>query len=135
MELTYKIKKTDSYQNINTVLSNKFHISTRLLSTLIKKKCITVNNKLTDTRNTVQPTDIICINLNYEEDNSNIVPTKMNLSILYEDEWLLIINKPAGIATHPSILHFSDSLSNGVRYYFDSIGLKKKIRPVNRLDF
>lgn len=135
MELTYKIKKNDSYQNVNSVLSNKFHISARLLSTLIKKKCITVNNQLTDTRNTIKSEDIICINFNYEEDNSNIVPTKMDLSIIYEDEWLLIINKPAGIAIHPSILHFSDSLSNGVRYYFDSINLKKKIRPVNRLDF
>ena len=35
---------------------------------------------------------------------------------------------------HPSILHFEDSLSNGVRHYFDSISLKKKIRPVNRID-
>lgn len=35
---------------------------------------------------------------------------------------------------HPSCYHFKDSLSNGIRYYFDSIGLKKKIRPVNRID-
>ena len=35
---------------------------------------------------------------------------------------------------HPSMDHFEDSLSNGVRFYFDKIGLKKKIRPVNRLD-
>ncbi len=72
--------------------------------------------------------------MNYEEENDNIVPTKMELNILYEDDGLLILNKPAGIAVHPSILHFSDSLSNGIRFYFDSIGLKKKIRPVNRLD-
>lgn len=44
----------------------------------------------------------------------------MELNILYEDDGLLILNKPAGIAVHPSILHFSDSLSNGVRFYFDS---------------
>ena len=68
------------------------------------------------------------------EENLNIVPTKMDLNIIYEDEHLIAINKPAGIAVHPSILHFNDSLSNGVKYYFDSIGLKKKIRPVNRLD-
>ena len=72
--------------------------------------------------------------MNYEEENDNIVPTKMELNILYEDDGLLILNKPAGIAVHPSILHFSDSLSNGVRFYFDSISLKKKIRPVIRLD-
>ena len=47
---------------------------------------------------------------------------------------MIVINKPAGIAVHPSMRHYKDSLSNGVRFYFDKIGLKKKIRPVNRLD-
>ena len=59
----------------------------------------------------------------------------MNLNIVYEDEWLLILNKPAGIAIHPSCQHFDNSLSNGLSYYFNQIGLKKKIRPINRLDF
>ena len=134
MHLNYQIKETDNYANINSVLINQFDISTRLLSTLIKKQCIMCNNQKVDSRNPVKPNDIITVDLSYEEDNSNIVPTKMDLSILYEDKWMLIIDKPAGIAVHPSMLHFDDSLSNGIRYYFDSIGLKKKIRPVNRLD-
>ena len=51
----------------------------------------------------------------------------MDLNILFEDDSLLVIDKPAGIPVHPSILHYSNSLCNGVRFYFDSIGLKKKI--------
>lgn len=58
----------------------------------------------------------------------------MTLNIIYEDEWILILNKPHGIPVHPSILHHEDSLSSGVKFYFDSINLKKKIRPVNRID-
>lgn len=58
----------------------------------------------------------------------------MILDILYEDEYLLIVNKPAGIPVHPSLEHFSDSLSNGVKFYFDQNKINKKIRPVNRLD-
>ena len=46
----------------------------------------------------------------------------------------MIINKPAGIPVHPSMEHYTDSLSNGIRAYFDQISLRKKIRPVNRLD-
>ena len=38
------------------------------------------------------------------------------------------------MAVHPSILHYNNSLSNGIKYYFESIGLNRKIRPVNRLD-
>lgn len=78
--------------------------------------------------------DTVSFIIDFEEDNSNIVPTKMELDILYEDEAYIVINKPASLPVHPSILHYDNSLSNGVRYYFDTIGLKKKIRPVNRLD-
>ena len=58
----------------------------------------------------------------------------MDLDIVFEDDYLLIINKLPNTPVHPSCNHFSDSLSNGVKFYFDSIGLKRKIRIVNRLD-
>lgn len=137
MELRYIIKKEDkkNYETIQAILRNTLQISNRLLTKLIKNNCITLNGSICDTRNSFETNDILKINLGYPEDNSNIVPTKMNLNIIYEDDWLLIVNKPAGIAIHPSILHYADSLSNGIKFYFDSIGLQKKIRPVNRLDF
>ena len=63
-----------------------------------------------------------------------IIPTKMELDILYEDDALLVLNKPANIPVHPSMEHYTNSLSNGVKYYFEQLNLKRKIRPVNRLD-
>lgn len=132
MKLTYIVK--NSTQTINQILKNDLHISSRLLYKLISNELVYLNNKKCDTRNNANIGDILSVDLSYKEDNSNIVPTNMDLNIIYEDEGMLILNKPAGISTHPSILHFSDSLSNGVKYYFDSIGLHKKIRPVNRLD-
>ena len=132
MILEYKI--IENNQTINQILKTKLHISSRLLYKLINKKTIYLNGNICDTRNIANIGNTIIIDLSYDEDNSNIVPTKMNLDIIFEDDSMLVLNKPFGIATHPSILHFSDSLSNGVKYYFDSIGLHKKIRPVNRLD-
>lgn len=134
MNLKYIVKQNDGYININQILKQKFNISNRLQTKLKNNNKIFLNNKTTDTRNTVKIDDVIIINLDFEEESENIVSTKMNLDIIYEDEALLILNKSAGIAIHPSILHYKDSLSNGVKYYFDSIGLKRKIRPVNRLD-
>lgn len=131
MNLIYKVESNIS---INDILTKKLDISTRLKNKLINNKKVLLNDAFVDTRKIAHLGDIITIDLNYEEDTSNIVPTKMDLNIVYEDEYLLAINKPAGFAIHPSILHFSDSLANGVRYYFDSIGLKKKIRAVNRID-
>ena len=132
MEINYEIK--NNTQTINSTLQNELKISSRLLYKLIKLNKIELTHKPCDTRKTDTFGDTITINFDYEEDNSNIIPTKMNLNIIFEDDWLLVVNKPAGIAIHPSVLHYSDSLCNGIKFYFDKIGLKKKIRPVNRLD-
>lgn len=133
MKLKYLVEN-NKYKNINEILSLEFKISTRLKNKLIKKNMIFLNDTTCDTRAPVKIGDKLIIDFNYEEENSNIVPNGMDLDIIYEDDWLLIVNKPSGIAIHPSILHFNNSLSNGIRFYFDKIGLKKKIRPVNRLD-
>ena len=132
MEINYEIK--NNTQTINNILQNELKVSSRLLYKLIKLNKIELNHKPCDTRKTGNLEDTITVKFDYEEDNSNIVPTKMDLNIVFEDDWLLVVNKPAGIAIHPSVLHYSDSLCNGIRFYFDKIGLKKKIRPVNRLD-
>ena len=137
MEIKYCITVNDKhkYENIHSLLKNELHISNRLLTKLIEKNCISLNGSICDTRNSFEINDILIINFDYPEDNANVVPTNMDLEIIYEDEWLLIVNKHAGVAIHPSILHYADSLSNGIKFYFDSISLQKKIRPVNRLDF
>lgn len=134
MFLEYIVKKEDNFKTINEVLTSHFGISSRLRNKLISLEAIKVNDKFVNTKNFIKELDVITIDFNYVEDNSNIIPNKMDLDIVYEDEWLIIVNKPAGIAIHPSLLHYTDSLSNGIRFYFDSIGLKKKIRPVSRLD-
>lgn len=132
MVLYYKVEKDN--QIINNILKQNLNISSRLFGKLVNNKLIKVNNQTCDTRNVVHINDIISIDFNYPEDNSNIVATKMNLNIIYEDEAFIVINKPAGIAVHPSFSHFNDTLSNGLKFYFDEINLHKKIRPVNRLD-
>lgn len=124
----------EKYENINQILKQEFHISARLQHKLIMEKHVFLNNVCVDTRFAVSKNDIITVNLDFEEESENIVSTQMNLDIVYEDDAFLILNKPAGIAVHPSVLHYEDSLSNGVKYYFKKIGLKRKIRPVNRLD-
>lgn len=133
MKLIYKIID-NKYETVKQVLKSEFNMSDRLILRLKQNQKIFVNDKLSYINDTLFVNDIVTVLIDFEEDNSNIVPTKMNLDIIYEDEFMLILNKPAGIAIHPSCMHFDNSLSNGVKYYFDTIHLKKKIRPVNRLD-
>lgn len=133
MILKYIVKE-NKYQSINQILKQKFKISARLQHKLITSKQIFLNGNQADSRIAPQINNVITVNLDFNEESENIIPTSIPLNIIYEDEALLILDKPAGIAVHPSISHYTDSLANGVKYYFDTIGLKRKIRPVNRLD-
>lgn len=133
MEFKYTIENTN-FLNVKDVLKNYFGISSRLLLKLKKNNSVYLNNSICNLNDLVSVGDTVSFCLNYEEDNSNIVAKNIPLNIVYEDDCLLIIDKPSNIAIHPSILHYDNSLSNGVKFYFNLIGLHKKIRPVNRLD-
>lgn len=132
MKLTYV--NSSKYYNVKEVLKAEFSMSDRLLLKLKKLDKIYLNGNVTSVNHPVLENDLIECYLDYEEDNSNIIPTEMPLNIIYEDEAYIVVNKPAGIPVHPSMDHYTDSLSNGIAFYFNQIGLKKKIRPVNRLD-
>lgn len=56
------------------------------------------------------------------------------VDILYEDEWLLVINKPAGLPVHPGPGHYADTLGNRLSWFFAQRGEQLPFRPVNRLD-
>lgn len=133
MTLTYRVSNNNLI-NLKELLKSHFQISDRLLAKLKNAQKIFINGEKVSVRASLKTGDLVEVNLDFLENNSNIVPTKMELDILFEDETMLIINKPAGVPVHPSMDHFEDSLSNGVRFYFDEIDLKRKIRPVNRLD-
>lgn len=131
MEIIYNVRNE---LNIKEVLRKSLSMSSRLI-TKIKYNHLYLNGSHCSVNSTVQPGDIVCVDFNYNEDNSNIVSNpQIKLDILYEDELYIIINKPSNMPVHPSMEHYTDSLSNGVKTYFDSIHLHKKIRPVNRLD-
>lgn len=133
MELKY-VNNNNTYRKVNDVLKLEFDMSDRLILKLKKAMHIYLNGNISYTWASISLGDIITVLIDFEEDNSNILPTYVDLDILYEDEGLLIVNKPSSMPVHPSNLHYLDSLSNGIKYYFDSINLNKKIRPINRLD-
>ena len=110
MKLSYQIQPTEHFDNIKEVLKIKFEISDRLLLKLKTNNKIFLNNIPTNIKSPVNSNDIIEISLDFNEDSTNIIPIKMDLKIIYEDDSLLILNKPAGYPVHPSLLHFEDSL-------------------------
>lgn len=134
MILEYTVTQNNKYANLHELLKNYFYISDRLLIKLKHEQKLFINNNKAFINMLINPGDIVTIYIDFVENCPNIVATEMPLNIVYEDEGLLVINKQPKIPVHPSMDHFEDSLSNGVKYYFNKIGLQKKIRPVNRLD-
>ncbi len=134
MRLEYIVTNNENGKTVKDILLSCLHISHRLLITLKRENSIFLNDLPAFVYQKVSVNNKISVSFDYAEDNSNIVSKQIPLDIVYEDEWLLIVNKHSGIPVHPSILHYEDSLSSGIKFYFDLIGLKKKIRPVNRID-
>ena len=134
MEFKYIVNDLTKYSNVRQVLKNEFKVSNRLITKLKQNKSILLNDKATYLDKSLVLGDIVKCTIDFEEESENIIPIKMDLNILYEDDYILAVDKPCNMAVHPSILHYTNSLSNGVKFYFEEIGLKRKIRPVNRLD-
>ncbi len=134
MVLKYIVSSLSNYTNVRQVLKNEFNMSNRLISKLKQNKLIYLNDEETYLDKTLSIGDTVKCIIDFNESSENIIPSKMNLEIIYEDDYFLVVDKPCNIAVHPSILHYNNSLSNGIKYYFEYIGLNRKIRPVNRLD-
>ena len=70
-----------------------------------------------------------------KEEESDCISTKGELDIRYEDDDILIVNKKNKISTQPNIGHYSDSLANNIKYYFEENNINSTVHLVNRLDF
>jgi 23S rRNA pseudouridine1911/1915/1917 synthase len=78
---------------------------------------VTVNGKEVKPNYKVKPGDAIIIFSDMSPEQTDVVPQKMDLNIVYEDADLMLINKPAGMVVHPGSGNYSGTLLNGVSYY------------------
>lgn len=131
-QIKYIVQGEDENKKIKDVLRQKFAISAAVLTILKKSpKGILCNGKSVFTTHRVSCGDEIVITLT-DKASTNIEPIKIPLDIIYEDEDILVVNKPRSMPTHPSQNHHSDSLANAVMgYYMDS---PITFRVITRLD-
>ena len=119
---------------IDTYLSNKLDISRSKIQKLIKDEKVLVNNKIISNNYKVKLDDEIEIDDSLDF-NISVEPKNIKIDIIYEDEYLMIINKKSGMVTHPAPGHYDDTLVNALLYYLNK-GKTTNIRPgiVHRLD-
>lgn len=119
-------------------LSEQFpDFSRSYIQKLIKDTRVTANGKVIKANYKLSPSDILVLD-EPELQEPNIVPENLPIDILYEDEDILIVNKPKGMVVHPSAGHYSGTLVNALMYHCkDQLsGINGIMRPgiVHRID-
>ena len=82
----------------------------------------------------LQPGDTLTLWIREVRSSEKIPPVDLPLNIVYEDEDLMVINKPAGMPIHPSMNNYYNSMANALAYYFEQQNCPFVFRCINRLD-
>lgn len=136
--LTFTTIETDTGSRLDKYLSSQMPEFTRsFLQKLIKEDCVRVGNQSVKANYKLKPSEIVSVIVPAPKE-TEIIPENIPLDILYEDESLLIVNKPKNMVVHPSAGHYTGTLVNAVMYHCkDSLsGINGSIRPgiVHRID-
>lgn len=134
MRLGLRIAAEDGSKTVKQLLKNKLHISERLVKKLKQSGGILLNSVPVHVNEKVSEGDMLEALIEFDEHNEDIIPEKMDLDIIYEDDCLIAINKPPDMVVHPSVRHFTGTVANGLMHHLLSNGKRTLIRPVSRLD-
>lgn len=132
--MNVEVKLEAAGTRIDVFLSQELGLSRSKIQKLIKENLVEVNGKAISSNYTVKVEDQIMVddNLNYDID---VEAQNIPISIIYEDDDLMVINKASGMVVHPAPGHYQDTLVNALLYHFP-LSSGDRIRPgiVHRLD-
>lgn len=126
----------ENSERIDKYLMNKLEISRSKVQRMIETNNILVNDNKVKSSYTLKENDEITINEDYTEE-VDIEPENIPLDIIYEDEYLLVVNKPSGMVVHPAPGNYHNTLVNALMYHCNNLSqVNGNIRPgiVHRID-
>ena len=132
--IEYQITKQNDGMRIDSFLRQKGYSSQNLTDIKRMPKSILVNGIHYYMRQTLKEGDFLQVCICETQSSEKIPPIDLPLEIVYEDEDLLVINKPAGMPIHPSMKNYTNTLANGLAYYFEKQNKPFIFRCNNRLD-
>ena len=137
--MKFSVDKRDAGTRIDIYLTKKISKFTRsFLKKIILTKNLKINNTVVSSPSTkIKTKDIIFINILSRNEN-RLIPKKIKIDIVYEDNDILIINKPKGMVVHPGAGNFENTLANALAYKYKKklSNLNGELRPgiVHRID-
>lgn len=133
--ISFSISDQETHLRLDKLLAERFTQSRHYFQHLIEKKFVTVNSKVVKKRERLREGD--CVEIQFVlTPEIDLRPEAIPLDILYEDEHLLAIDKPAGMVVHPAPGHWSGTFVNALLHHCQSLQGDKTLRPgiVHRLD-
>lgn len=130
--LIFMIEKKQANQTVREFLQ-QYHLSRKKIHELYMDKSVKLNEEVANFNDVLQISDQLAIPV-FKEESIDFKPQKMKLDIVYEDDHLLIINKPAGLMVHPDQKDGMNTLVNAVAYYYQENQIHHRIRYIHRLD-
>ena len=130
------VVKEETNLRIDKYLAGVTDYSRELISKMLNDEYILVNDKKVKGSYKVSVGDIINIKDGYVKE-MDVKPKKMDLDIVFEDDYLMVINKPSGLVVHPGNGNYDNTLVNGLMYYTKNLSnVGEEFRPgiVHRLD-
>jgi len=134
---SFKVDKGQDPLRIDKYLMNFVENATRTkIQAAAKKGSIQVNGLVVKSNYKVKPEDQIKVLFEYPPHENELIAEKINIDIVFEDDDLVVINKPAGMVVHPGHGNYSGTLINGLIYHFKNLPKNSSNRPglVHRLD-
>lgn len=132
--IDYIIDEDSAGLRVEQFLRQKRYSGQNLSEIKRMPKSILVNGVHYYMRQELSKGDHLQVRICETQNSEKIPPTKLPLDIIYEDEDLLVLNKPAGMPIHPSLNNYTNSIANALAYYFQSQGKPFIFRCCNRLD-
>ncbi|MEE1086828.1 MAG: RluA family pseudouridine synthase [Schaedlerella sp.] len=132
--LIYYIKPSEEGLRIEQFLRGNGYSRQNLVELKKMKESVLLNGIWVHLNDTLKENDILTIYIQEQESSEKIPPVEHPLDIVYEDEDIIVINKPAGMPIHPSQNNYYNSLANALAWYYQQKGEHFIFRCTNRLD-
>lgn len=133
--LKFVIEKNAEGQLLRQYLRETVQLSSRFIKKLTSKRgYLLVNGNHVTVRYILKAGDVLQIRLPEEKRSSAVKPERIPIEIIYEDDWLLVVNKEAGMPSIPSQIHPTGTIANGLLGHYDEQNLPYTIHIVTRLD-
>lgn len=132
--ISYDIDSHSEGLRIEQFLRRKGYSAQNLSTIKRMPESILVNGVHYYMKQTLKAGDRLLVRIQETESSRNIPPVCAPLSIVYEDEDLIVVNKPAGMPIHPSLNNYTNSLANALAWYYQQQGKPFIFRCCNRLD-